>query len=236
MHPKAVPLHDVLGCATSVPLDAPEDVPPFRNTAMDGYAVRAADTFGASAATPVRLEVAGLLAAGAAPTIEVAAGHAVRIMTGAAMPAGADAVVMVEETEAGDDDTVLVRLQVAPGDARASRRASDVSQATECSSRDGARPGAPRRARVARLRARAGVPAGSGRRDVDRRRARRRRRTARARADPRLEPRTMLLALVEQAGCEPVDLGLVRDDEDAIAAAFDRGAARLRRADLIAAA
>ena len=61
VHPKAMPLNDVLGCATSVPLDAPEDVPPFDNTAMDGYAVRAVDTVGASSATPVRLEVVGLL-------------------------------------------------------------------------------------------------------------------------------------------------------------------------------
>ena len=86
VHPKAMPLHDVLGCATSVPLDAPEDVPPFDTSAMDGYAVRALDTVSASPASPVRLEVAGLLPAGAAPTFEVGPGRAVRIMTGAAMP------------------------------------------------------------------------------------------------------------------------------------------------------
>jgi molybdopterin molybdotransferase len=61
--PEGDALNDVLGCATSVPLDAPEDVPPFDNTAMDGYAVRALDTVSASPATPVRLEVAGLLPA-----------------------------------------------------------------------------------------------------------------------------------------------------------------------------
>ena len=222
VHPKALPLHDVLGCATSVPLDAPEDVPPFRNTAMDGYAVRAADTFGASAATPVRLEVAGLLAAGAAPTIEVAAGHAVRIMTGAAMPAGADAVVMVEETEA-DDDTVLVKLQVAPGDAvRAA--GSDVTQGDRVfepqtvirpahlgvlASLGFVRVPVYPRARVGVISTGDELVEGGG---------------PLAPGQIRESNREMLLALVEQANCVPVDLGLAHDDKDEIAEVFGRGA------------
>ncbi len=74
VHPKAMPLDQVLGCATSVPLEAPEDVPPFDNTAVDGFAVLAPDTTGASSVSPVRLEVVGTLAAGAPPTLEVAPG------------------------------------------------------------------------------------------------------------------------------------------------------------------
>ena len=74
---------------------AVEDVPPFRNTAVDGYAVRAIDT----EQVPVELVVVDTLAAGAEPKIAVNAGEAIRIMTGAPMPDGADAVVMVEDTE-----------------------------------------------------------------------------------------------------------------------------------------
>jgi molybdenum cofactor synthesis domain-containing protein len=74
---------------------ATEDVPPFSNTAVDGYAVRASDT----EQTPVELIVVDTLAAGAEPKIAVHAGEAIRIMTGAPMPQGADAVVMVEDTQ-----------------------------------------------------------------------------------------------------------------------------------------
>ena len=134
VHPKALPLARRLGLRDVGAARRARGRAALRNTAMDGYAVRAADTSGASAATPVRLEVAGLLAAGAAPTIEVAAGHAVRIMTGAAMPAGADAVVMVEETEATDDDGVLVSGRSRPA-TRCERRGATSHEATECSSR-----------------------------------------------------------------------------------------------------
>ena len=87
-------LADALGRVLAERVVAGEDVPPFANTAMDGYAVRAADTAGA----PVQLDVVGTLAAGSAPDVEVGPGQAVRIMTGAPIPAGADAVVMVERT------------------------------------------------------------------------------------------------------------------------------------------
>ena len=72
-------------------MTAPEAVPPFPNTAMDGYAVQATDTSGASEEHPVRLQVVGELAAGHAPTVAVGPGEAIRIMTGAPMPDGADA-------------------------------------------------------------------------------------------------------------------------------------------------
>jgi molybdopterin molybdotransferase len=78
---------------------ADTDVPPFRNSAMDGYAVRGVDVAGAG----VRLRVVGEVAAGAVPGRAVGAGEAVRIMTGAPMPDGADTVVRVEDTDNGSD-------------------------------------------------------------------------------------------------------------------------------------
>jgi molybdenum cofactor synthesis domain-containing protein len=117
LHPRAVERGEALGCVTSVPLHADEPVPPFANTAMDGFAVQAADTTGATADAPVRLKVVATLAAGDAPDREVGAGEAVRIMTGAPMPPGADAVVMVERTRSDDDGaTVAVEAPARPGD------------------------------------------------------------------------------------------------------------------------
>jgi molybdenum cofactor synthesis domain-containing protein len=111
LHPRAVPLEEALGCVAAAALEAEEAVPPFANTAMDGFAVRAADTAGA----PVELKIAGTLAAGAAPEIEVGPGQAVRIMTGAPIPLGADAVVMVEHTSV-EGDVVTVERAAAAGD------------------------------------------------------------------------------------------------------------------------
>src|SRR5918999_6256432 len=97
--PVAVPLLEALDLVLSEDVVAEGDVPPFRNSAMDGYAVRAVDTAGATAAAPVALRVVGNVAAGAAGAPPVRPGTAVRIMTGAPMPAGADAVVRFEETD-----------------------------------------------------------------------------------------------------------------------------------------
>ena len=80
-------------------LPATENIPPFDNSAMDGYAVRAADLKDASEKNPAVLSVVEMIAAGYAPTKQVAAGQAARIMTGAMMPEGADAVVMQEVTQ-----------------------------------------------------------------------------------------------------------------------------------------
>ncbi|HMA34422.1 MAG TPA: gephyrin-like molybdotransferase Glp [Chloroflexia bacterium] len=83
-------------------ITADGDVPPFANSAMDGYAVRAADTAGASRATPRPLRVIGNVAAGYVTGASVGPGAALRIMTGAPLPAGADAVIRFEETSEGD--------------------------------------------------------------------------------------------------------------------------------------
>jgi len=84
-----------------------ENIPPFDNSAMDGYAVRAADVKNASEANPAVLSVVEMIAAGYAPTKQVAAGQASRIMTGAMMPEGADAVVMQEVTQRAGDEVKI---------------------------------------------------------------------------------------------------------------------------------
>ncbi len=110
-----VPLRDSYGRIVAEDVYAPIDIPPFDRAAMDGYAVRAEDTFGAEEDKPVRLKVVGRVEAGDRPKVEVKRGEAVEISTGAAMPKGSNAVVMVEYTSAESGD-VLVFRAVAPGE------------------------------------------------------------------------------------------------------------------------
>ena len=93
------PIGEAVGQVLAEDVVAPFDIPPHDNTAMDGYAVQAADTAGASEESPVRLRVSGELAAGYLYEGALGAGEAVRIMTGAPMPTGADAIVPFEETD-----------------------------------------------------------------------------------------------------------------------------------------
>jgi len=94
-----VGLEEALGRYLAAPLMAREDAPPFSNSAMDGYAVRASDVAGASREAPVVLQVVGESKAGDSPDDRLAQGAAMRIFTGAPMPEGADAIVMQEDTE-----------------------------------------------------------------------------------------------------------------------------------------
>lgn len=92
---------DVFSCQSYVlaeDIHAERDVPHFNRAAMDGYAVRAEDTFGATPTNPIMLEVIGSVEIGKNPSAVVEPGKAVKIVTGAMMPAGADAVVMLEHT------------------------------------------------------------------------------------------------------------------------------------------
>ncbi|HKC91726.1 MAG TPA: gephyrin-like molybdotransferase Glp [Candidatus Limnocylindria bacterium] len=93
------PLLDALGLVLAEDIEADRDVPPFRNSAMDGYAVRGEDV----ASAPVELRVVGEIAAGGFPERSVGPGEAMRIMTGAPMPDGADTVVRVEDTDNASD-------------------------------------------------------------------------------------------------------------------------------------
>jgi molybdenum cofactor synthesis domain-containing protein len=101
------------------------DVPPFDRAAMDGYAVRAEDTFGAGRHEPKRLRVVGTIHSGDVPRASVGPGEAMQIATGAPVPDGADSVVMVEETERGSEDDVRVFTPVYPRQ-NVGRRASDI--------------------------------------------------------------------------------------------------------------
>ena len=94
-----LPLEQAWGLLLSEDVYSPLTIPPLDNTSMDGYAVRAVDTVGASLEAPVRLDVIGEVAAGYMFNGEVTPGTAVRIMTGAPIPSGADAVVPFEETD-----------------------------------------------------------------------------------------------------------------------------------------
>jgi molybdopterin molybdotransferase len=187
---------------------AGEAVPPFANSAVDGYAVRAADL----ASTPVELEVVGVLAAGAAPTVAVGPGQAIKIMTGAPIPDGADAVVMVEDSEPVGERRVRLRAGVAAG--TAVRRAGDDVRPGDLLFTAGTviRPAvigvlASVGVRTVRVHPRIrvavlstgdelvtdGSPLGPG--------------------QIRESNLSMLVGLLVDAGCEPVDLGVVRDDE-----------------------
>ena len=93
-----VPVADALGRTLAAPVVAAVSLPPWDNSAMDGYAIRAADVARAGDAAPIRLEVVGEVPAGRAAERALAAGEAIRIATGAPLPHGADAVVPVEDT------------------------------------------------------------------------------------------------------------------------------------------
>jgi putative molybdopterin biosynthesis protein len=110
-----VPLADARGRVLAERVDAELDVPGFDRSNVDGYAVRARDTFGADESDPAELDLIGTVHAGDEPDVTVEAGTAAEISTGAVVPPGADAVVMVERTAAGED-SVIVRTGVAPGD------------------------------------------------------------------------------------------------------------------------
>jgi molybdopterin molybdotransferase len=220
--PRLVALADALGTVTASPIDAPEAVPPFDNTAVDGYAVQAADT----TAAPVELDVVGTLAAGAASDVIVGPGQALRIMTGAPLPAGVDAIVMVEDTVALDGGKrVRIARSVEPG--VAVRHAGDD-----------VKPGERVLDALVQLRpAHLGVLASVGITEVL---VHPRPRVGvlstgdeliadgspLAPGQIRESNKSMLLGLVAQAGADPIDLGIVRDDEDALVAALTAACSR----------
>ena len=219
LEPKAVPLSAARGLVLADNVIASEMVPPFANTAMDGYAVRAADTAGASEPAPATLRVVGELAAGAGPTTAVGSGEAIRIMTGAPMPAGADAVVMVEHTKS-EGATVAIfeaatrgdHVRFAGGDLEVGQRVFDAGTVLTpahlgvLASLDVAAVRCHPRPRVAVCSTGDELVA-SG---------------ALAPGQIRDSNRPMLLAVLEEAGCEPVDFGIARDDEQVLTATITR--------------
>jgi molybdenum cofactor synthesis domain-containing protein len=219
--PVTVPAAGAAGLVLAADLVATEPVPPFANSAMDGYAVRATDVAGA----PVTLPVVAEVAAGHPAPRALAAGEAMRIFTGAPIPDGADAVVMVERTERLDGGAA-VRIGVAVEPGNHLRAAGEDLQPGDTVVNAGEELTAARIGVLASLgvsevvvrpRPRVGVVS-TGDELVA--------------TDAALRPglirdsnRPMLLALVAEAGFTPVDLGWAPDDEEAIAGAFRRGVA-----------
>ncbi|MBA2769286.1 MAG: molybdopterin molybdotransferase MoeA [Sporichthyaceae bacterium] len=123
--PLDLQLLDAHGCTLAEAVVAQVDLPTFDNSGMDGYAVRLADVAAAGEKTPVRLPVVGDIAAGSRPTYTVQPGMCVRIMTGAAVPPGAEAVIPLEWTDRGIATVTITR---APDDgAHIRRRGEDVT-------------------------------------------------------------------------------------------------------------
>ena len=133
LEPEERPILDALGQVVAEDVVSPLDIPPHDNTAMDGYAVRAADTSGAHKDAPVTLRVVGELAAGYLFEGEVRPGAAVRIMTGAPIPRGADAVVPFEETDepAGRAFGSFAKSRDVVGILKAARQGANVRRAAE---------------------------------------------------------------------------------------------------------
>ncbi|MEO8226901.1 MAG: gephyrin-like molybdotransferase Glp [Gemmatimonadota bacterium] len=223
--PLRVPLDDALGSVLAEDVVSPIDLPAHTNSAMDGYAARAADVRGASETAPVRLRVVEVIPAGAFPVRAIAAGECSRIFTGAPLPAGADTVVRQEDTDFGAELVTIVRdrdagvnFRLAGEDVR--RGTTVLAAGTELgaahlgvlASLAVSHPVVYRRPRVAIV--------GSGDEivDIDQ-------------ADEILAGRKTassnthtLLALVRQAGGEPLNLGIARDTPESLRSHFMRAA------------
>ena len=119
-----VGLIEAVGRVAAEEIRSPVDLPPFDRSTMDGYAVIAADTFGASPGLPAYLKVVGEVRMGEKPRMRLSRGEAVRISTGGMLPEGADAVVMLEHTELVGD-TLEVIKPVSPGE-NVIRRGDDL--------------------------------------------------------------------------------------------------------------
>ncbi len=213
---ETVGLAGAVGRVLAEQITASRLIPPVDNSAMDGYALRAED----AAAPPSSLRVVEEIAAGQLPQRKLAPGEAARILTGAPLPEGADAVVMQEETER-DGELVEVLREVTAGD-HVRRAGCDV------------RPGTTIAERGARLRpAHVGMIAAIGRTQVEV--AQRPRVAILATGDELVEPDRLeddgrivtsnsygLLAALQELGAEPVQLGITRDEPELITASFRR--------------
>src|SRR5919204_6702400 len=217
---ETVTLADAHGRVPADPVEAPAPLPGFARATVDGYAVRAADTYGASEGLPSYLEIRGAVRMGRAPEVSIDAGDAVEIPTGGAMPPGADAIVMVEHTQEAMAGTIEVVRPVAPGENVVGADEDVAAGATLVEA------GRPLRAADLALLAAAGITA----LEVHARP----RVAILSTGDEVVDPATSslvpgqvrdaiavaLAALVQEAGGEPDTRGIVPDDADALSAAL----------------
>jgi molybdopterin molybdotransferase len=220
---EATALEQALGRVPAEPIAAPHALPGFARATVDGFAVRAADTYGASEGLPSYLELAGDVRMGRPPQVDVRPGTAVAIATGAPLPTGADAVLMVEHTQSAAPELLEVLRPAAPGDGMV-RADEDAAPGAEI-----AVAGRPLRAQDLGMLAAAGVTEVSVHA--------RPRVTIVSTGDELVPPATSeleigqvrdstavaLAALAREAGAEPRHAGIVPDDRDALAATL-RGA------------
>jgi molybdopterin molybdotransferase len=210
---------DAIGLALAEAVTAPEDVPAFANSAMDGYAVQAASLD----AVPVELDVIDEAAAGSAAHTAVAAGTAIRIMTGAPLPVGADAVVPVEGTEATGNGGVRINRRVGAGE-NVRPAGGDLEQGAavfDAGSRIGpAHAGVLASLGIAPLVRRRPVVAMMATGDE-----------LVPRSAARLEPgqirdsnTTLMRGMLESAGVDVVDFGIVGDDPAGLEGVLDEAA------------
>jgi molybdopterin molybdotransferase len=121
-----IALHEAGGRVASADVASPLDVPPFARSAMDGYAVIAADLAASTSASPIHLRLLDRIYTGQLPSVTVTGGTCAEIATGAPLPAGADAVVMVEETTKGADDQIAFNASATAGQ-HIVRRGADIT-------------------------------------------------------------------------------------------------------------
>ena len=213
--PVRVARADAADCIVAQDVVSTEQVPPFANTAVDGYAVQSVDV----ANVPMELRVIGELAAGAAPTISVTPGTAIRIMTGAPIPEGCDAIVMVEDTERVGTDSVNILKSVSVGAAIRAAGSDVAVGATVVTAGmrvtpmiEGVLASINATHVVVYPRVKVGVIS-TGDELVDDG-------SPLAMGQIRESNRTMLVRIVEEAGATAIDLGIIRDNEDELEAAL----------------
>lgn len=112
---ETIPLSSALGRILGTDIQSEINLPDFPRAIMDGYAVKAMSTFGASEGNPAYLNITGSIAMGEEPTLAIGPGETAKISTGGMLPSGADSVVMIENTDVIDDTTIEVYRSVAPG-------------------------------------------------------------------------------------------------------------------------
>jgi molybdopterin molybdotransferase len=215
---ETVGLDEALGRIAAEPLSAPDALPGFARATVDGFAVRAADTYGASEGLPSYLDVAGEVRMGAPPELELRPGTAVAIATGAPLPPGADAVVKIEHTQAATPELLEILRPATPGEGMV-RADEDAVSGAEL-----APAGRPLRSQDLGMLAAAGlvevavharpqvalVSTGDELVPPDS--------PSLAMGQVRDATAPALAALIHEAGGEPHFAGIVRDDREALAA------------------